>query len=177
MNKKGLRINYGCGDEDTNTNRSSIGDLIGIDIRPCKGVDIVLGEDRIIPLEDNSVEYIFTSNVLEHVEDLFKTISEFYRICRNDAIIEIYVPHFSSTKTHFEYHRRSCRYSFLDCHCNNALSSYPKYFDTLERKLIMSPRWKILEKLFNKHHTLFEDSILSSMFTCFEVYVKLKVVK
>ena len=61
------------------------------------------------PFENNSVEEIILSHVLEHigqVPDVFnKIIKEIYRICKKDALIHISVPHprhddFISDPTH-----------------------------------------------------------------------------
>ena len=49
------------------------------------------------PFKDNSVDEILLSHVLEHIgqsPDIFLGIvKEFYRICRNNSIIKIIVPH------------------------------------------------------------------------------------
>ena len=49
------------------------------------------------PFEDNSVDEILLSHVLEHIgqsPDVFlKIIKEFYRVCHNDSLIKIIVPH------------------------------------------------------------------------------------
>ena len=49
------------------------------------------------PFEDNSVDEILLSHVLEHIgqnPDVFNNIvKEFYRICKNNSIIDIRVPH------------------------------------------------------------------------------------
>ena len=61
------------------------------------------------PFEDNSVDEILLSHVLEHIgqsPDVFlKIIKEFYRVCHNDSLIKIIVPHprhddFISDPTH-----------------------------------------------------------------------------
>ena len=61
------------------------------------------------PFKDSSVDEILLSHVLEHIgqnPDIFNNIiKEFYRICKNNAIIDIRVPHprhedFISDPTH-----------------------------------------------------------------------------
>ena len=49
------------------------------------------------PFKDNSVDEILLSHVLEHIgqnPDVFNNIiKEFYRICKNNSVIDIRVPH------------------------------------------------------------------------------------
>tara|TARA_B100001057_G_scaffold483102_1_gene559400 strand:- start:50 stop:610 length:561 start_codon:yes stop_codon:yes gene_type:complete len=61
------------------------------------------------PFEDNSIEEILLSHVLEHIgqspEVFLNIIKEFYRICKNNSVIKIKVPHprhddFISDPTH-----------------------------------------------------------------------------
>ena len=61
------------------------------------------------PFEDNSVDEILLSHVLEHIgqspEIFLGIVKEFYRICRNNSMIKIIVPHprhddFISDPTH-----------------------------------------------------------------------------
>jgi len=61
------------------------------------------------PFKDNSVDEILLSHVLEHIgqtpEIFLKIIKEFYRICHNNSLIKIMVPHprhddFISDPTH-----------------------------------------------------------------------------
>ena len=80
-----LRIDLGCG------NNKKVG-CQGIDIKPLEGVDIVADATKEIPLADNSVEYLYSSHFLEHVESIRFVASEIYRICCNGAIVEIKVP-------------------------------------------------------------------------------------
>ncbi len=61
------------------------------------------------PFEDNSVDEILLSHVLEHIgqtpEIFMKIIKEFYRVCHDQSLIKIMVPHprhddFISDPTH-----------------------------------------------------------------------------
>jgi len=117
--------------------------------------------------------------VLEHVEDLFFVISEFHCICKPGATIEILVQHFS--RSQFEYHRRTCRYNFLQCHCSGKSNndSYPLYFKAIERKLIMPKRWEntFIDHFINKHPRKYESTPLRSFIFVSQVYVLLEVIK
>ena len=163
-----MKLNFGCG----NTKKEG---MINADIRPTKATDIIIGKTY-LPFNDNSFDYILADNVLEHVEDLSITISEFYRICKNKAIIEVYVPHFN--RPQFEYHRRLCRYNFLGVHCDyNTTSSYHIYFKCLERYLTLKDGYRFFEKIVNKKIGFYENSFLKSFIPASELFVKLEVKK
>ena len=98
-----MKLNLGCG--------SKIYDgYINVDKFDIYNVDIQHDLEKFpYPFEDNSVEEIILSHVLEHIgqdPDIFiKILKEFYRICKNHALIKIVVPHprhddFLSDPTH-----------------------------------------------------------------------------
>ena len=167
-----IKINYGCGNQKLNG-------YTGVDIRKTKATDIVIDDKAPLPFKDNSIDKIFCDNVLEHVEDLFFVITEFHRICKPGATIEILVPHFS--RSQFEYHRRTCRYNFLQCHCleRGDNDSYPVYFKAIKRKLIMPKRWKgtFIDHFINKYPRKYENTPLRSLIFVSQVYVLLEVIK
>jgi len=48
------------------------------------------------PFEDNSVDFIFAHNVLEHVDNVVDFLNEVWRVGKNDSRIVIAVPYFRS---------------------------------------------------------------------------------
>ena len=98
-----MKLNLGCGNKlyDGYVNVDKF-DIYNIDIKH----DL---EKFPYPFNDNSVEEIILSHVLEHIgqdPDIFmKILKELYRICKNQALIKIAVPHprhddFISDPTH-----------------------------------------------------------------------------
>lgn len=88
-----MKIDFGCGEHKTEG-------LIGIDIVQHPNVDIVHDLSLFpYPIEANSVEYIQANHVLEHVPDFIKTIEELWRICMDNAVIEVRCPHASCFPT------------------------------------------------------------------------------
>jgi predicted SAM-dependent methyltransferase len=71
---------------------------IGIDINDYNQ-ELVWDITNGIPFPDNSVDYVYMSHFIEHLEDRFisSLFLEIYRVCINGAIIDIAVPH-SDTK-------------------------------------------------------------------------------
>jgi predicted SAM-dependent methyltransferase len=86
----GKKIDLGCG-----LNKKE--GCAGIDIRVLEGVDIVRDvNNRGLPFSDSTIEYVYTSHFLEHTSNLIFIINEIYRVCCDNAIVEIIVPTFLS---------------------------------------------------------------------------------
>lgn len=90
MLKMVKKLNIGCGKDyrkgfiNLDFNREVKADIYW---------DLNLG---VLPFEDNEFDYVLCDNVLEHVKGIFPIMDELHRICKPKAIIEIYVPHFTS---------------------------------------------------------------------------------
>ena len=82
-------LDLGCGE---NKRKGTI----GVDIIKMPGVDVVCDLNKKLPFEDNSVDGIYASHLLEHLDDFTKTMSEIWRVLKPGAWVEIWVPHFSS---------------------------------------------------------------------------------
>lgn len=82
-----VKIDLGCG----GIKREG---FIGLDFVTGPGVDHVLDltKDR-YPFEDNTVDYVFSSHFLEHIESPNHVFHEIARICRDGAKIEIWTPY------------------------------------------------------------------------------------
>ena len=86
-----MKLNLGSGSK-------IVENYINVDKFDLKNVEIIHDLEVFpYPFEDNSVENILLNHVLEHLGqsfDVFNNIlKEFYRICKNEALIEIRVPH------------------------------------------------------------------------------------
>ena len=86
-----MKLNLGCGNK-------IIDGYINLDKFDTYNVDVKHDLEKFpYPFEDNTVEEIILSHVLEHIgqsPDVFiKILKELYRICKNQALIEISVPH------------------------------------------------------------------------------------
>lgn len=89
LKKEKVVIDLGCG-----ARRKQ--DAIGIDKYHCSGVDIVCDIENGIPIEDNSVDKIYATYFLEHVDNLIFTFQEMYRVLVNGGIVELLVPYYTS---------------------------------------------------------------------------------
>lgn len=147
------------------------------------------------PFKDNEFDYILLDNSLEHVKNLFKAIDEIWRIAKPNAIIEIYVPHFTgiyATKHLAHYHQFGIgsfsiykRISGLDSGFNGERYGKAR-FDIIEERLLYfhhnPAEIKFLSKIpinflfnFSRKWQLMTEKFLPLKFD--EVYFKLQVVK
>ena len=71
------------------------------------GQEIVFDVRNGIPVPDDSVEDLFSSHFVEHLEerDIFMLFSEFLRICKDGAEIKIICPEASTEEAYFDCHR------------------------------------------------------------------------
>lgn len=87
------RLNLGCG-------RNPMPGFVNVDIMQLPGVDVIADLNACrttkLPFEDNSVDQIVMSHVLEHIPDSLALMDELYRIARPGAEFGIRVPHGAS---------------------------------------------------------------------------------
>lgn len=85
------RLNIGCGKDYREG-------WLNFDMNREVKADVYADMSEGLPFRDNSIAEVVLDNVLEHVprERFFGFLEELHRVCRHDARIEIYVPHYSS---------------------------------------------------------------------------------
>ncbi len=87
----GLRLNIGCG-------RRRLPGMIGVDRLSGPAVDITTDlESFPWPFTDGAASFVLLDNVLEHLDDVVRTMEEIYRILEPGGIVRIIAPHASST--------------------------------------------------------------------------------
>jgi len=80
------KLNVGCGG-------TRMPGYVGIDFRKTKATDHVTSADR-LPYNAQEVDEIFSSHLLEHIEDINSTFSEWYRVLKPNGKLVIRVPDF-----------------------------------------------------------------------------------
>lgn len=89
-----MKIHLGCG-------KSKRPGYIGVDIAQLPEVDIV--HDLNIfpyPFKDNEADDFLLENILEHLPNTITVMEELWRICKNGAKVEIWVPYYNSPGAH-----------------------------------------------------------------------------
>jgi ubiquinone/menaquinone biosynthesis C-methylase UbiE len=85
-----LKLNLGCGPDKKEG-------YIGVDKVKLPTVDVVHDLNNFpYPFEDNSVDEIYCSHILEHLDDFNRVMEELWRICKPNALIVIKVPYYKS---------------------------------------------------------------------------------
>ena len=82
-----IRLNLGCGKRDIKPN------WLNCDYQAGPGVDMILDLTDPLPFDDNSVDHIYLSHVLEHIFTWPKTLKECHRILKPKGTIFIKVPY------------------------------------------------------------------------------------
>lgn len=83
-----MKINLGCG-------YNKIDGYVNIDCDPnCSPDRLIDLETQLLPFDDNSVDEVRCHHILEHIGDGFiHLVKELYRVCKDNAVIDIAVPH------------------------------------------------------------------------------------
>ena len=184
--KSEIILELGCG-------RSKTSSRIGIDRIDLPSVDIVADlEHGLTFLPDNSVDSIYVSHLLEHIDNLDLLLRELHRVCKPNGKIVVRVPHFSnphyySDPTHrrffglysFEYFAREQTHFKRKIH--GFYSNF--YFITKELELVFYSPWllrkiprKIGQFVFNlgAWWQEFYEENMCYLLPCSEIYIVLQ---
>lgn len=94
-NAKGVMLDYGCGGQPYRSLfETKITQYIGADVVAEKGIslDLVIPPGGPLPLENNSVDTVLSTQTLEHVYDFQYYIAECYRVLRPEGQLILTVP-------------------------------------------------------------------------------------
>jgi len=75
-------LNLGSGNRKRPTEKG----WINLDIDKTCNPDIVRNLDKGLPFDTNSVDGIYCSHIVEHVEDIFYFMYEIWRVCKPNAV-------------------------------------------------------------------------------------------
>ncbi len=138
------KLNLGCGKDIRKG-------YINLDIVKIKGVNVVHDLNKFpYPFKSNEFEEVYTSHVLEHLENFIAVMEELKRICKPKARIIIRVPHFSCGVSYRDpTHRRLFSYFTFDYFTQDCFYELPK-FKILNRRLNFTRlAFPFLNHLFN----------------------------
>ena len=128
------KLNFGCGNE-------IIKGYVNMDILKLPGVNVVHNFNKFpYPFKDNEFDEIYTSHVLEHLDDLIKVMVELKRICKPGAKIKIRVPHFSCGVSYRDpTHKRLFSYFTFDYFTEKCFYDLPNF--KIKNRRLNFTRW------------------------------------
>lgn len=133
-----------------------------------------------LPIKDNTVTHTFSNHFFEHIQNLDELMTEIYRVSKDNAKLEIIVPHFTSLGNYYEFHVRSCRYDFLwDYYLNPDDKLVKSKYELIKRKLVFKGVYSFMN-IINLHDKLigiYEGTFLRNVFFAHEIELVLKVKK
>jgi len=84
-----MKLNIGCG------NKKYEG-YINVDINPRCKPDKIVDMERRLPFKSNTFDEVIAEHIIEHISDTEKIMREIWRVCKNNAIVKITVPHYKT---------------------------------------------------------------------------------
>jgi ubiquinone/menaquinone biosynthesis C-methylase UbiE len=96
-----MQLNLGCYDK-------KIHGFINVDIRPEVGPDLVDDAFKLESIEENSVDLIYCSHMLEHLKfpEAKQALRRWYTLLKDGGILRLAVPDMEAVFAHYFYWRR-----------------------------------------------------------------------
>ncbi len=133
------------------------------------------------PFETSSFDDVHAYDVIEHLEDVLKTLEEIHRVCRPGGVLHVVVPHFSSEgaftdPTHRHYFGIGTFDYMVDGHTNSFYTT--TRFRILTREIVFRPTIanKVVHRLANRFPQLYEQR-WAWIFPAWFLLFRLEVVK
>jgi predicted SAM-dependent methyltransferase len=86
-----MQVNLGCGTR-------YLDGWVNVDGNKSVKSDILCDMSEGLPFDNDSVDRVLLSHVIEHIphHKVWEFFDELYRVCKDGAVVEIFVPHFTS---------------------------------------------------------------------------------
>jgi len=125
------------------------------------------------PIKDNTYDYIFLSQVLEHLDKPDKVLLELRRICKPNGIIRIEVPYYNNkgafgSMEHIHYFSDETFKDFIE---ERKVINKKNEFEISSLELTPTNIGKLFPRYIRKKLSLFIGGLIS------KVYVELEVIK
>jgi len=126
----GQKLDLGCGPV-------KIPGSVGLDKVPLKSVDVICNAECSLPFEDETFDVVYSSNTLEHIQNIEIVMSEVYRVLKKNGHFLIRVPYFASPKAFQDpTHVRFFTFKTFDYFVADQNVAPEWYFRKLFRKII-----------------------------------------
>lgn len=163
-NSQPLKLDVGCGD-------NKLDGYFGVDMEPLNGVDLVLDlEKEPLPFGDESVDEIYCSHFLEHVNNPIAIMREFHRVLKVNGLLTIIVPHYKNPHSYHFTHRTywssySLEKRYIDYYVKVNFRPVEKYIRIISPLPVLN---KPLNFLCNLNPSLYER-VLSTFIQAWDI--------
>lgn len=172
-----VTLSVGCGKRNPEAN------LVRVDISPDVKPDLVWNLNEFpYPFDESSFEGIECFDVIEHLENIPRTLEEFYKILKPNGLLKITTPHFSCANSYIDpTHRWHLSYFSFDYFCEkHRLSYYSNAVYQIEFRHIQFNGGKIsrsvISRIANKFPLTYEQR-WAWIFPAWFLYFELKAIK
>ena len=154
------KLNLGCGKDIKS-------DCVNMDLVKREGVLLHDLSKLPWPFKDNEFDIIYAHHIIEHLDDVIKTLEEIYRISKKDTLVYIKVPHYGTEAAHIDpTHKHFFSENSFDWYFTKKQRMKFKFkFDILNKEIVYNnPRFlRIIPKKIRKN--LFLNQIYELKFT------------
>ena len=168
-------LNLGCG-------RKRLNGAVNVDVSADVGADVVHDLAQTPwPFPAGAFAEIHAYDVLEHLDDVPRTMEEIHRVCRPGARVQITVPHFSSANAYTDptHRHHFSAFSFDYFASGHDLAFYSRArFRRTRAQIVFYPSLlnKVVHRLANRHPQAYEQR-WAWMFPAWFLSIELEAVK
>lgn len=169
-------LNLGSGE-----NRS-IADAVTVDVNPSTSPDVVYDLNMVPwPFDDDTFDAIYCMDVIEHLDDVVKTMEEIHRVARASGKVYIATPHFSCANSYTDpTHRHHLGFFSFDYFTGeNQWGFYTKAsFRKVRADLVFYPKFKnkLIWRIAKRCPAFYEEH-LTWIFPAWFMNFELEVIK
>ena len=125
------------------------------------------------PFKDDELDEVLIKQVLEYLAEPEKVLTEIHRICKNNAIIEVFTPHYNNIGAYndMNYQHYFCQKTFIGLVKRTYWIDKTQKFKIVLLELMPTRPGKYLFKFIREPLSYFIGGLIT------RVHVKLKVLK
>ncbi len=152
----------------------------GIDMRPAPGVDYVHNLEQFPwPVPGGRFDRVICRDILEHLDDVPRTMEELHRICKPGGRIEVWTPHYAHPNSfHDPTHKYHFSFGTFDYFTGDR--AYPRYstcrFRMVEKRMLFDGH-EVLGRLLARVNTRHYEKHYAHLFPPRGLFFELEVIK
>ena len=148
--------------------------FINVDYYNRDNADLIADLENDLPYANESIDFIYSDNVFEHIKNLLGLIKECHRVLKKGGVLALKVPYFKSRHSYVDpTHCNFFTLQSMDYYCAGTIfNKYYKFFNEVfaELEIFIDPQEekkgflrKLVEKYALRNPHQYENSILSTL--------------